>query len=249
MKRTALAIRHVYFESLGTFEPALEAAGYTVTYADVASGGLNDIDPLAPDLLVVLGGPIGVCEIEAYPFLKNELDLVRARLDAGRPLLGICLGAQLVAAALGAHVTAMGTKEIGFAPIRLTAAGERSPLRHLAGVRVLHWHGDAFSVPAGSELLATTDIANQAFALGASVLALQFHPEADTNNDLEAWLIGHATELAGAGIDPGSIRADARQYGAALRDAGQKMVGEWLGQIATEKPVASELQRSQRRIW
>ncbi|MGV6875537.1 glutamine amidotransferase [Pseudochelatococcus sp. B33] len=231
MTRTALAIRHVHFETLGTFEQALEEAGYTPGYADVATGGLADVDPLAPDLLVVLGGPIGVYETEAYPFLDKERALIRTRLDAGLPILGICLGAQLIAAALGAGVGPTGVKEIGFAPVDLTEAGKRGPLRHLAGVPVLHWHGDAFDLPAGAELLATTAIANQAFSIGAHVLGLQFHPEADTGHDLEAWLIGHAAELAGAGIDPRRIRADARTFGPALRDAGRAAFAEWLSQL------------------
>ncbi len=231
MTKEALAIRHVHFETLGTFEHELTQAGYTLDYIDVANGGLTGIDPLRQALLIVLGGPIGVYEREAYPFLEKELALIKARLDAGLPLLGICLGAQLIAAALGARVAATGVKEIGFAPLDLTAAGKRSPLRHLAGVPVLHWHGDAFNLPSGAELLATTPVANQAFALGPNLLGLQFHPEADTDHALEAWLIGHAAELAGADIDPRPIRADACKYGPGLRDAGRAAFGEWLSQL------------------
>lgn len=226
--RTAIAIRHVPFETLGTFEPVLEHAGYTLTYADVANGDLSKLDALAPDLLVVLGGPIGVCETDTYPFLTAELALIETRLRAGLPMLGICLGAQLIAAALDAKVAPTGTKEIGFAPLTLTAAGTNGPLRHLTDVPVLHWHGDGFELPIGAALLATTTVSNQAFAIGSNVLGLQFHPEADTTHRLEAWLIGHACELTGAGIDPRIIRADARRYGEALAHAGRTMFAEWL---------------------
>ena len=232
MTRTALALRHVYFETLGTFELELEKAGYTLHYVDVADGEIGAINPLEPDLLVVLGGPVGVYETQAYPLLATELDLIKRRLDARVPTLGICLGAQLIAAALGAKVIPTGVKEIGFAPIELTAAGAAGPLRHLRGAPVLHWHGDAFGFPKGAELLATTAIANQAFSVGTGVLGLQFHPEADTSRDLEAWLIGHAAELAGAGIDPRQIRSDAREYGPALREAGRAAFAEWLSQLA-----------------
>lgn len=229
--RKAVAIRHVPFETLGTFEPELERAGYALTYADVANGDLGQFDALAPDLLVVLGGPIGVYETDTYPFLNAELALIETRLRAGLPTLGICLGAQLIAAALDARVAPTGTKEIGFAPLTLTAAGADGPLRHLADVPVLHWHGDGFELPIGATLLATTSVSNQAFAIGPNVLGLQFHPEADTTHELEAWLIGHACELAGAGIDPRTIRADARQHGAALARAGRAMFAEWLTRL------------------
>lgn len=228
MTRQALALRHVHFETLGTFEQPLAEAGFALDYLDVGQRDLAAVDPTAPDLLVVLGGPIGVYETKAYPFLEQELALIKARLSAGTPLLGICLGAQMIAAALGARVAPSGTKEIGFAPLALTEAGAKSPLRHLADVPVLHWHGDAFDLPRDSTLLATTAVANQAFAIGADVLGLQFHPEADTTDALEPWLIGHAAELAGAGIDPGALRADARLLGPGLGTAGRAMFAEWL---------------------
>lgn len=231
MRRTALAIRHVHFETMGTFAHELAAAGYDLSYIDVSGSYIALIDALAPDLLVVLGGPIGVYETQAYPFLEAEIALIRARPDAGLPLLGICLGAQLIAAALGARVAPCGVKEIGFAPITLTKAGASGPMRHLWGVPVLHWHGDAFDVPKGTILLATTQVANQAFSIRPNVLGVQFHPEADTANDLEAWLIGHAAELAGGGVDPRRIRADARLCGPALCAAGRATFAEWLAQL------------------
>lgn len=206
----------------------LTEAGYEVSYLDAGKDALT-IDAAAPDLLVMLGGPIGVYETDTYPVLLDELALIRARLASGKPLLGICLGAQLIASALGAKVAATGIKEIGFSPLTLTEQGALSPLRHLEGVPVLHWHGDAFAIPAGAVHFASTSLcATQAFALGPSVLGLQFHPEADTTHDLEPWLIGHAAELAGAKIDPRAIREDARRYGPALANAARAMFAEWL---------------------
>lgn len=227
--KTAVAIRHVHFEDLGTFEAVLTAAGYRIHYYDLGVHELWTLDPPLADLLVVLGGPVGVYETEAYPFLAEERQILEARLAADRPTLGICLGAQQIAATLGAKVAPTGVKEIGFSELTLTDAGRVGPLRHLEGVSVLHWHGDAFQIPEGAENLATTALrATQGFALGRNVLGLQFHPEVDACAGIERWLVGHATELAGAGIDPRALREDAVRFGPALRDASRRMLTEWL---------------------
>ena len=231
MLKTAVAIRHVYFENLGAFEAVLQPAGYKLHYHDVGIHDLAALNPVEPDLLFILGGPVAVYESALYPFLLEEQRLISARLRANRPTVGICLGAQQIAAALGAKVAPVGQKEIGFAPLTLTQDGQKSPLRHLAGVPVLHWHGDAFEIPPDATNLATTlKCTNQAFTVGASVLAVQFHPEVDACG-MEEWLIGHAFELADAGIDPRTIRHDANRYGPTLRDAGRRMLAEWLAQV------------------
>ncbi|MGE7370382.1 glutamine amidotransferase [Neorhizobium sp. NPDC001467] len=232
MLKTAVAIRHVYFENLGAFEAVLPPAGYKLHYHDVGVDDLAALDPVGPDLLFILGGPVGVYEAALYPFISEEQALISARLRASRPTVGICLGAQQIAAALGAKVAPTGLKEIGFAPLNLTQEGAESPLRHLAGTPVLHWHGDAFDIPPGGTNLATTSrCSNQAFTIGSSVLGVQFHPEIDACGGMEEWLVGHAFELAAAGVDPRTIRADAKRYGPVLRDAGRRMLSEWLTQL------------------
>ena len=179
----------------------------------------------------MLGGPVGVYDTGSYPFLIDAIELLKDRLAANRPTLGICLGAQLMAAALGAGVAPGDEKEIGFAPLNLTETGGQSPLAHLANAPVLHWHGDSFAIPNGAEKLAETPAcANQAFALGPNILGLQFHPEADAKR-IERWLIGHACELATAGVEPGVLRTDAARYGAPLRDAGRLMFSQWLKEL------------------
>lgn len=229
MPKDAFVLRHVHFEDLGTFGPVLAEAGYGVRYLDIGVDDPRAFDPVEADLVVVLGGPIGAYETEAYPFLAGEIHLIEARLAAGRPTFGICLGAQLMAVALGAAVRPTGTKEIGFSPLFLTTEGEAGPLRHLRGASVLHWHGDMFDIPRDAVRLAgTPPCANQAFSLGPNVMGVQFHPEADVASGFERWLVGHACELAGAGIDPRALREGAARHGAALRDAGRAMFAEWL---------------------
>jgi len=226
--KTAIAIRHIHFEDLGTLEPLLRERGCTVRYVDAAVDDLAGLDALAPDLLVLLGGPIGAFDDEAYPLLKHELELVRRRLESGRPMLGICLGAQLIARALGARVYALGVKEIGFGTVMLTEDGRASALAALVDVPVLHWHGDQFDIPPGATRLAGTAIgANQAFALGARILGLQFHLEADAGR-IERWLIGHASEMSQAGIDPRMLRVQAREHGASLSAAARDVFTAWL---------------------
>ncbi|QCI69383.1 glutamine amidotransferase [Phreatobacter stygius] len=226
--RTAVAIRHVAFEGLGVIEPALRAAGYTVGVYDAGVDALGSLDPVETELLIVLGGPIGADQEDRYPFLRAEQDLLSRRLQAGRPTLGICLGAQLMARALGAEVYPGPAKEIGWSRLDLTAEGQASPLAHLDGVPVLHWHGDTFDLPPGAVRLAGTEICpNQAFAIGRDVLGLQFHGEVDVQ-DIERWLIGHAAEIAAAGIDPNALRADSRRHGEALKRAGARVFRDWL---------------------
>ena len=225
--KTAAVIRHVHFEDLGSFDEPLTRAGYELRYCDV--GRRNLPDPMAPDLVIVLGAPVGVYEEDKYPFLREELDLLKARIVAGRPTFGICLGAQLVARALGARVYPSGVKEIGWGPVDLTDAAASAPLRHLARTPVLHWHGDTFDLPQGAVHLASTAMCrNQAFSSGSNILCVQFHPEVDPTAGIEPWLVGHAAELAGARIDPRDLRDGANAAGPSLPAKARKMFEEWL---------------------
>ena len=205
-----LAIRHVPFEDLGAFEPAFIEAGCRIEYVEAPTGNLRDLDIRAPDVVVILGGPIGAYEEGRYPFLCHELSLIEQRLNMEMPLLGICLGAQPIARACGAKVYPGAVKEIGWGRVMLTAAGKESVLAPLsADVPVLHWHGDTFDLPADAERLASTELyPNQAFSIGTHVLGLQFHLEASAAA-IESWLVGHAFELAHAGVDIRSLRETA----------------------------------------
>ncbi|AQU81488.1 MULTISPECIES: glutamine amidotransferase [unclassified Halomonas] len=227
--KTAIALRHLHFEDVGTLDAVLSDQGYALHYLDPA---IDDIDGIQDaDLLIVLGGPIGAYDEQIYPFLKDELAVVRQRLDADKPLLGICLGAQLIARALGAKVYPLGVKEIGFSPVTLTPDGQESVLAALGETPVLHWHGDQFDIPVGGVHLASTPIGtNQAFSLGSNVLGLQFHLEADVSK-LEQWLVGHANELNQAGITPCKLREDAERLGERLTIAARTVLVEWLNNL------------------
>ncbi len=229
MSRRCLAIRHVAFEDLGTFAEPIAAAGYATQYAAAGTDSLEDAD--AADLLVILGGPIGAYDEARYPWLAAEVAVIERRLSARRPVLGVCLGAQLIARAAGARVYPGPLKEIGYAPVRLTRAGEVSPLAALAtDPVVLHWHGDTFDLPEGASRLAETDAyTNQAFTLGSS-LGLQFHLEVDPSA-FEAWLIGHAAELAAVEQNPVQLREQARRFGGGAHVVADKVMRAWLSSL------------------
>jgi GMP synthase (glutamine-hydrolysing) len=228
--RRVVAIRHVPFEDLDGFAAALEARDYRIEYREAPVDDLGAADLAAADLLVVLGGPIGAYEDGAYPFLKDELALIERRLARRQPVLGICLGAQLVARALGARVFPGDGKEIGWGPLDLTPAGRDSCLGRLAAeTAVLHWHGDTFDLPAGAQHLAATPrYRNQAFAWGWHGLALQFHLEA-TASGLERWYVGHAAEIAATpGIDVPGLRAAAARHAPPLLPQARAALEAWL---------------------
>ena len=230
--RAALALTHVPFEDLGSLSEELSAQDYEVQVVDACTVDLRSLDALAPDLLIVLGGPIGVYETDAYPFLQWELQLLRQRLIQNAPTLGICLGAQLMAAALGAPVyPGRQGKEIGWAALLPGADASACPAMAellIPDLPVLHWHGDTFDLPQGAaHLAATTRYPNQAWSIGATLLGLQFHPEVLTAN-LERWYVGHASELAAAGVDVPRLRSDGRTYGPALHTAARRFWRRWL---------------------
>ena len=222
-----LAIRHVPFEDLGSFAKGAEEAGFRLQYRDA---GVDELD-VESDVLVIMGGPIGAYEEDRYPFLTAELKLIERRLRAGTPVLGVCLGAQLMARALGARVFPGHGKEIGWGPVALTAAGRNSELAVLEDTPVLHWHGDTFDLPDGATLLASTGkYANQAFCWGPRALALQFHPEVEAER-IEQWLIGHACELSSAGVDLEELRRGTIRWGSELAVRGRRLFREWLGRV------------------
>ena len=193
LPKTIYAIQHLAFEDLGSLEDAFYQLGFRVRYFEA---GIDDLSKAFSyeGLTIILGGPIGVYEVDDYPFLQKEIDLLKVRLEKNLPTLGICLGAQLIAHALGAKVYPGHAKEIGWSQLQLRLVKD-NPLLPLADKPVLHWHGDTFDLPEQASLLASSKMySNQAFNVGSNILALQFHTEV-ANESLEKWLIGHTCEL------------------------------------------------------
>ena len=223
-------IRHLAFEDLGLIQNVLEERNINITTYDV---GVDDIELaiLNSDLVILLGGPISVYETKQYPFLKDEINSLKKRLSANKPTLGICLGAQLMAVALGADVYPGGTKEIGWKEVMLMPQGTTSCLSFLEHIPVLHWHGDTFDIPENAQHLAsTTTFNNQAFSINNNILAIQFHVEVNPSR-IEQWLIGHSCELAQTGIEPQKIRSQTEQVINSSNDAAYHMMTSWLDQL------------------
>jgi GMP synthase (glutamine-hydrolysing) len=225
--KTALIIRHVPYEGVAGYRDPIEAAGYAVDRIDVSDPAFSTCDLTEPDLVIMMGGPMGVYEQDRHPWIACQLRRLARRLAADRPTLGVCFGAQMIAAALGARVYPGGAKEIGFHPI--TVHVEDSPLRHVAGVPVLHWHGDTFDLPEGVDLLASSHVyRHQAFRRGPGLLALQFHGEMGEDPRFEAWIDQHGDEIAEAGQTPCGLRSAHATLGSGAVNAGRAMIADWL---------------------
>jgi GMP synthase (glutamine-hydrolysing) len=225
--KTAAIICHARFLDLAAFGEILDQKEYRVRYYDAGQEALSfDVDP---DVLITLGGPVGAYERSDYPWIDAEMSLLSRHLRLGRPLLAICLGAQILAQTLGARVF-KGTPEIGWSPIELTEAGWHSELRDTGkqGIPVLHWHADVFDLPIGAQRLASTPLCeNQAFSIG-SALAVQFHPEVRAC-DFERWLICNTGQIAALqDHSVVSLRTQAQSHADVAARMGQAWFAEWL---------------------
>ena len=187
--KSALIIRHVPYEGVAGYRAPIEDAGYIVDRIDVADPAFPLLDLCEPDLLIMMGGPMGVYEQDKYPWISCQIRRLTRRLEQDRPTLGVCFGAQMIAAALGAKVYPGPAKEVGFHPVRILDVGQKTALRHLEGVPILHWHGDTFDLPGGAELLASSHVYHhQAFRRGPNILAMQFHAEMGEDPRFDAWI-------------------------------------------------------------
>lgn len=229
--KSCLVIRHVPYEGVAGFRAPIEAAGYAIDRVDVTDPDFANVDFDAPDLVVMMGGPMGVYDVAQHPWISCEITRLARRILLDRPTLGVCLGSQMIAAAMGSRVYPGPVKEVGFSPISINDAGQGSPLRHIEGVSVLHWHGDTFDLPEGVELLASSDkYAHQGFRRGSNLLALQFHSEMGEDPRFDAWLENEADVIA-AGLTVPELRAQHGALGSTAAAAGRVMIADWLDRL------------------
>lgn len=209
-----LAFRHVPFENLGRIADSLEQRGIACEYVDLYRGAARP-DAGNADGLIFMGGPMSANDDLLY--IRQELELINEAITRRLPILGVCLGSQLIAKALGARVYPNSAPEIGWYPVHWTAAAARDRLHEglSASETVFHWHGETFDLPPGAELLASSEACrNQAYRVGANVYGLQYHLEV-TPEMLDDW----RTEIP-TPIDP---HANA----ARLKEIAAQVFGRW----------------------
>jgi GMP synthase (glutamine-hydrolysing) len=228
MSATVCVLQHAEIETPGRIADALAAAGCrTQTFLANPPSSLAGFDGL-----LVMGGPQSVYEQDRYPFLRDELRLIEQALRTGKPMLGVCLGSQLLAAALGARVYPGQKKEIGWYPVTRAADPfwEGLPARWTA----FHWHGDVFDLPAGATALASSEwTACQAFRYGGGAIGLLFHLEV-TAAMVANMVAGFAEELRKAGVDGAAVLAGADQHLPALQPLADKVFARWAAMVGVK---------------
>ncbi len=229
-----LVFQHVPYEPLGTLDPLLKEAGFRIRYVNFGR------DPhQRPSLdkyvaLIVLGGPMNAHQIDTYPNLATEVNVIREAVDSGMSVLGICLGAQLLAKALGGRVARNDAREIGWYDVELTEAGRTDPVisGFAATQSVFQWHEDGISLPDGAAHLATSPTSPvQAFRYGEHAYGFQFHLEVDASL-VERWLTvpdnqPMLAEETGR-VDPQLIREQTSRRIGALQDLSRATFSRWI---------------------
>lgn len=228
--KTATVLRHSTAGHSGTITDVLSERGVEITMSDVFDTGLDVENAINTDLLIVLGGECGVYQNDLYPFLKDEMNIIRQRIDAGRRVLGVCLGAQLVATSCGGRAYQGPTgDEIGWRPLVLSDAGKQSMARHLAAdlTYVPERHRDTFDLPPGATLLASTQqYENQIFAIGNHVLGFQCHIEV-TPYIARDWNVALASAARLGMVDLDVFRADTDKWLGKLQGQARIALNEW----------------------
>ncbi|MEZ5815320.1 MAG: glutamine amidotransferase [Alphaproteobacteria bacterium] len=234
-QKGAFIITQLQNEGSCTLGKILHDRGLRIKTRNAPRIDLSEIDPLRPDLLVIMGGPIGVYQQDDYPFLKDEIEILKTRLAADKPTIGICLGSQLMAAALGSKVyPGKKGKELGWAALNITQAGYDTPARHFAPEKtsMFHWHGDTFDLPAEATLLASSaQYENQIFQIGQNALGLQCHPEVRADQ-LKEWFVMFTGQITGKNplVPIDDLRAQTARNIETLNMQTELFFNEWLKQ-------------------
>lgn len=242
-----LVCQHVAHEALGTLAPLFKGAGFRIRYVNF--GRHPDLKPSLDGYhgLVILGGPMNVDETSIHPHLAFEVTMIEEALKQNIPILGICLGAQLIAKALGARVAKNPVKEIGWYDISITAEGKNDPiLKHFKPVeKIFQWHGDTFDIPAGALHLLSSELClNQAFRFGDRVYGFQFHLEVDRRM-IERWLKvpdnRREIEASDDSIDAETIRKETPAYIGHLKKLSDLTFGELVKLFGPEKKKSKKM--------
>jgi len=228
-------IQHIHCETLGTIAEALDGGGISIQSVRVFAGEQVPKEMGAAAGLIIMGGPVGVYEQDRYPFLRDEICLIERALNEEKPVLGICLGSQLLASVLGGEVTKGKKKEIGWHTVTLSEAAAVDPL--WKGVEssftAYHWHGDVFELPRGAEPLASSALTPcQAFRYGDCAYGFLFHMEV-TEKIIEEMVQTFANELQQEAMDGRRIVVRAGNYLPALKGIGKVVFGRWASLVRT----------------
>jgi len=227
-------LQHHPVENLGTIADALEAAALAWQYVRVNEGQPVPRDMKGAGGLIVMGGPMGVYQTERYPWLRDEMALINDSIKRNIPVLGICLGAQILAAALGAKVERNSNgKEIGWYPIRLDEAAKEDRLcRDLPKTLTpFHWHGDIFELPSGAVSLASSEKTPcQAFRYGDKAYGIQFHFEV-TLDAVAAMSKAFAKDLDREKIAAEEMITHAAEFTPALEKIAETVFSRWASPI------------------
>ena len=230
----ALAVCHKTIDDLGRFDSILKTYGFDIEYAIGYHDKLPAINPLEHDLAIFMGGSMGVYQADLFPYINNEISYLKKRIAADKPTLGICLGSQMMAKALGKDVyVGENGKELGWRDITITDAGEKHPIRHLNNDQtpIIQLHGDTFNLPDEATLLASSDLyKNQAYKVGQNILGLQFHPEMTINN-IESHMISHIREFAENDISIPDFRAETAEKTPLLHTQTTAFLNDWLDEV------------------
>jgi GMP synthase (glutamine-hydrolysing) len=231
-----LAFRHVPFEGVGRIERIVAANGFALAYADLYRSGAAPAEIAGYRALIFMGGPMSVNDDLGY--LRREEQFIRDAASRGVPVLGICLGAQLIAHAMGAAVRRNPAKEIGWFEIEFTPEAAEDPLFGMFRGRemVFHWHGETFDLPEGAVLLAASDrCRHQAFRLGDSVYGLQFHPEV-TADMIADWCLQDENCGDVRGLDS---PIDPSAHAVRLMEAWDPLFDRWCAAVRSRKLVST----------
>ncbi len=238
-----LVLQHVPHEILGTLNPLLKRAGFRIRYVNFARGPDAELSLEGYHGLVVLGGPMSVTDVAQFPHLKTEMALIEKALKKNLPVLGICLGAQLIAKTLGARIYPNNEKEIGWYDVCPTqnAKSDRLLVKFRPTEKIFQWHGDTFDIPNSAVHLASSSLCtNQAFRYRDNVYALQFHLEVDEPM-IARWLrvSENREEIAALGghIDPARIHLETATHIERLRELSDLVFNEFIELFGMQNKV------------